>query len=56
MARGKPSAEQLDLSMPMLDVFDANSTLVAEDGTDVRNYGIGLGLPEARTLKLAPPK
>ena len=50
MARGKPSAEQLDLSMPMLDIFDSTSSLLAEDGTDIRNYGVGTGIAEARDL------
>ena len=49
MSRGKPSKAQLDLSMPML-----NDPLTAEDcltgGTDVRNYGVLAGLPEARAL------
>ncbi len=48
IARGKPGADQLDLSMPMLDVIDSSSELLAEDGTDARNYGVLDGLPEAR--------
>ena len=39
MARGKPAATQLDLVMPMLDVLNSSSELIAEDGTDCRNYG-----------------
>ena len=50
MARGKPSAAQLDLSLPMLDILSSKSDLRAEDGTDIRNYGVGTGLPEARKL------
>ena len=50
MARGKPSSEQLDLSRPMLDVLTSESDLTASDGTDCRNYGVLLGLPEARAL------
>ncbi len=50
MARGKPSPEQLDLVMPMLDVLDSASPFLAQDGTDVRNYGGLAGLPEARRL------
>lgn len=50
MARGKPSPEQLELSMPMLDAINATSDLHAEDGTDCRNYGVLAGLPEARQL------
>ncbi len=50
MARGKPSPAQLDLSMPMMDVLDAKTALIAEDGTDCRNYGVLTGIPEAKTL------
>ena len=50
MARGKPGSEQLDLVMPMLDVLDSHASFLAEDGTDVRNYGGLVGLPEARRL------
>ncbi len=50
MARGKPSSEQLDLSMPLLDVLSSASDYHAADGTDCRNYGVGCGLPEARAL------
>ena len=50
MSRGKPSKAQLDLSIGMLDVVDSHSTVVAEDGTDCRNYGVVDGLKEAKTL------
>lgn len=50
MARGKPAASQLDLSTPMLDVLTSESELVAADGTDLRNYGVVDGLPEAKAL------
>ena len=50
MARGKPSAAQLELSLPMLDVLDATADLAAEDGTDCRNYGVLDGIPEAKRL------
>lgn len=53
MARGKPSSEQLDLSLPMLDVLSSSSDLYAQDGTDCRNYGVQTGLPEARSLMSA---
>ena len=45
MARGKPSSEQLDLSMPMLDVLNSKSDYMSVDGdcrsqgTDGRNDG-----------------
>ena len=47
MTRGKPCAEQLDLSLPLLDCLGANDYR-ALDGTDCRNYGGVDGLPEAR--------
>ena len=50
MARGKPSPEQLDLSMPLLDVLDSRADVRAADGTDCRNYGVLMGIPEARAL------
>lgn len=50
MARGKPGAEQLDLTMPMLDVLRSDSELISESGEDCRNYGIVDGLPEAKKL------
>lgn len=50
MARGKPSAAQLELSLPMLDTLDSASDLTASDGTDCRNYGVLAGIPEARSF------
>lgn len=50
MARGKPSIEQLDMSMDMLEVLSAKEAMLAEDGTDVRNYGAMDGIPEAKKL------
>ncbi len=47
MSRGKPSPEQLDLSNALLGAMDGYK---AGDGTDTRNYGGAVGLPEARTL------
>jgi DNA-binding transcriptional MocR family regulator len=47
MSRGKPAPEQLDLSNALLDALD---TYKAADGTDGRNYGGTIGLPEAREL------
>ncbi len=46
MSRGKPCKEQLDLSMPMLDIKETR----AADGTDARNYGVLDGLPEAKAF------
>ncbi|MGN0291594.1 MAG: aminotransferase class I/II-fold pyridoxal phosphate-dependent enzyme [Lachnospiraceae bacterium] len=50
MARGKPSEEQLDMTMDMLEVIDAKTDMITEDGTDVRNYGGMDGIPEAKKL------
>ena len=50
MARGKPCNEQLALSMPMLDILDSSAYMLAEDGTDCRNYGIMDGIAEAKAL------
>ena len=50
MARGKPGAEQLDLSSPMLGILSSGRDCFAEDGTDCRNYGVLDGLPEAKRL------
>ena len=49
MSRGKPSAEQLDLSNDLLTCVGPDSYR-ATDGTDCRNYGGTEGLPEARAL------
>ena len=50
MSRGKPSAEQLDLSMPMMDILSSQTPLVSKEGLDCRNYGALDGLPEAKAL------
>ena len=50
MARGKPCAEQLDLSMGMMDVLSSSSDLTCDDGTDCRNYGVLDGIKEAKEL------
>ena len=50
MARGKPGSDQLDLSMPMLDILPSSDDCKAENGTDIRNYGVVDGLPEAKKL------
>ena len=48
LTRGKPSPEQLDLSNGLDGVLEGFFLL--QDGTDVRNYGGILGIPEARQL------
>ncbi len=50
MSRGKPCLEQLDLSMGMMDALYSQADLSAEDGTDVRNYGVLTGIREAKVL------
>ena len=50
MSRGKPSAQQLDLSMGILDMLDGRSIMKLSHGVDVRNYGVLDGLPEAKEL------
>ncbi len=50
MSRGKPSIEQLNFSMKMLDEFHSEADLKSEDGTDCRNYGCIDGIPEAKRL------
>ena len=50
MSRGKPSTEQLDLSMGMMDVLSSEDYLICEDGTDCRNYGVLDGIREAKEL------
>lgn len=45
MSRGKPGADQLDLSMGVFDVKDYMA-----DGFDCRNYGLLDGLPQCKAL------
>ncbi|WP_246857691.1 aminotransferase class I/II-fold pyridoxal phosphate-dependent enzyme [Oerskovia sp. KBS0722] len=49
LTRGKPSAEQLDLSDALLALPGAG-TVTDADGTDVRNYGGLDGLPQVRRI------
>ncbi|HTO59357.1 MAG TPA: aminotransferase class I/II-fold pyridoxal phosphate-dependent enzyme, partial [Pseudomonadales bacterium] len=48
LTRGKPAADQLDLSNELDGILRGDFRL--KDGTDVRNYGGLLGIPEARAL------
>lgn len=50
MARGKPSSEQLDLSMGMLDLFSSKLNPFASGDVDTRNYGELTGILEAKHL------
>lgn len=50
MSRGIPNADQLALSMPMLDIINSSSDLHTCTGIDCRNYGVLDGIPEAKQL------
>lgn len=50
MARGKPGASQLALSMPMLDVINSQADMHTLLGNDTRNYGDWDGIGECRRL------
>lgn len=50
MSRGKPSTEQLNLSMGMMDVLNGQTDLVCTEGIDCRNYGVLDGIAEAKQL------
>ncbi|MBD5146063.1 MAG: aminotransferase class I/II-fold pyridoxal phosphate-dependent enzyme [Ruminococcus sp.] len=50
MSRGKPSTEQLDLAMPMFDVFTNAASMLTADGIDCRNYGCLTGIHDAKVL------
>lgn len=49
MSRGKPGADQLDISMDMMDVLSSKTNLVS-DGVDCRNYGVLCGIQDAKKL------
>ncbi len=50
MSRGKPSAQQLELSQGMLGVISEPSDCFTENGFDCRNYGVLDGIPEAKQI------
>ena len=50
MSRGKPSADQLDLTMDMLKVMTTVEDCKAENGFDCRNYGVLDGMPECKKV------
>ncbi len=50
MSRGKPSVEQLDISMEMMDVLNSEADLKDSEGVDCRNYGVLDGVKEAKEL------
>lgn len=50
MSRGKPGADQLDLSTDMLNVIVTADECKAANGFDCRNYGVLDGIPECKKL------
>ena len=50
MSRGKPGADQLDLSVDMLSVMTTADECKTENGFDCRNYGVLDGIPECKKL------
>lgn len=50
MARGKPGADQLELSMPMMKLLQTSEECIDANGVDTRNYGELLGIKEARQI------
>ncbi len=50
MSRGKPSTEQLDIGMGLMNVLEPTDEMLTEDGMDTRNYGGVDGIPEAKRL------
>lgn len=50
MSRGKPGADQLDISSQILDIITSDSDCKANDQTDCRNYGVPYGILEIREL------
>jgi len=50
ISRGKPSEDQLDISVPMLDIINSGSSYKTESGVDCRNYGLMDGLPSCKKL------
>lgn len=50
MSRGKPAADQLDLTSEMLTVLATVDDCKGENGFDCRNYGVLDGIPECKKL------
>ena len=50
MARGKPSEEQVNLSLEMLTDVNPDTDMIVEDGVDVRNYGVIDGIYGAKQI------
>lgn len=50
MSRGKPGADQLDLSDELLTLVSTKAGFKSENGTETRNYGVLDGLSELKKL------
>ena len=50
MARGLPSAEQLDMEADFFNTLNPSVNFISEAGIDCRNYGELIGIREAREL------
>ena len=50
MSRGKPGADQPDLSGGMFDILNKDSDFRCKSGVDCRNYGLLEGIPEMREM------
>lgn len=50
MSRGKPGAEQLNLSEGLLKTVVSNDDCKTADGLDCRNYGVLTGIPEIKEM------
>ncbi len=50
MARGKPSLEQVNLSLEMLTDVNPDTDMIVEDNVDVRNYGVIDGIYGAKQV------
>lgn len=48
ITRGKPSAQQLDLSNALINILGDSTD--DDEGTDLRNYGVLAGIPAAKKL------
>lgn len=50
MSRGKPSPEQTNLSLGLLDTIKSCDSLISDSGIDCKNYGTLDGLPEMKKI------
>ena len=53
MSRGVPGKEQLNISLPMLDIIHSDSDCRTIDGNDCRNYGLLDGIPSCKRMMAA---